>query len=406
VTFLPIRSQQPPALHFSSPCSATLRLVLLSLPILMVLLLPLGNAAQTPAVPSGEIKGMVADENKPLAGARLTLANAIAGKSFTLKTDDFGGFVLPYAPYGYYDVDVVSADGERLLHQQISITPAESAHSVTLKIDVSLSKTTGLPGDPDEFGILRPFPEPNIKNTQKHNKEVARLNRKIEESNALILQANAAIRTQQWQQALEPLQQLTGMEPDYWGNFCQLGDVQFHLGQYQEAIGSYETAILMDGDASGSGPPPSDAEIAQRKKAVGRMLNNEGLAYESLHKTREAIAAFNRAAAQSTDPYGAYLNLCRLQYNLKNVPATVAACDQAIAAGPNKPAPYYFKGTLLVFANQSAVANGAGVPPDALEALHKYLELAPNGEYAAQVRQTLNQLGGLANIAIGHFNKN
>jgi tetratricopeptide (TPR) repeat protein len=380
---------------------------LLTLAALFVLLFPAMNAAQEQAPTTGEIKGTITDEGKPLAGARLSLANGHAGKSFKIKTDDFGRFLLQDAPYGYYDVEVVGADGDRLLQQQISIIPAGSARTATINIDVSRSKMTSQPGDAEVYGTLRPSPEPNIKNAQKRNKAIKHENEKISEVNALVLQANAAVLDKRWQDGLAPLLELTAMEPDNWGYLAELGDVQNNLGQYQEAIGNYESGILVAGDVSGSDSKTADADFARKKAAVSHMLNNEGNSYNKLHKTREALAAYNRAAALAADPSMAYFNLCVTQYNLKSVEGTIAACDKAISVNPGKAEPYYFKGSILVYANQPAVTGKiTAPPPGAAEALNKYLELAPDGDHAAEIRQMLNYLAALGRATAGATNKN
>jgi len=380
---------------------------LLSLAALFVLLTPTKNTAQAQPPATGEIKGIITDESKPLAGARLSLANGHAGKIFKIKTDDYGRFLLEDAPYGYYDVEVVSADGDRLLQQQIWITPAGSARAATVNIDVSRSKMTTVPGDPEVYGTIRTLPEPNIKNKQKQNKAVEEQNEKISQMNALILQANAAVLDQRWKDGLAPLLELTGMDPNNWEYLGELGDVQYHLGQYQEAIGSFESGILAAGDISGSDPNTADADFAQKKTAVSHMLNNEGLAYSKLHKTKEAIAAYNKAAALAADPSLAYFNLCVTQYNLKNVEGTIATCDKAISVNPSKAEPYYFKGALLVYVNQPAVTGKlTAPPPGAAEALNKYLELAPDGDHAAEAREMLNYLAALGRATAGNTKKN
>jgi tetratricopeptide (TPR) repeat protein len=380
---------------------------LLSLAALFVLLFPAKNAAQAQAPATGEIKGTITDAGKPLAGTRLTLANVHAGKSFKIKTDDFGNFLLQDAPYGYYDLEVVSPDGDRLLQQQISIIPAGSARTATVNIDVSRSKMTSLPGDAEVYGTIRTLPEPDIKNNRQRNKEIQKQNEKISQMNALILQANAAVLDQRWQDGLAPLLELTGMDPDNWEYLGELGDVQYNLGQYQEAVGSYESGILAAGDISGSDPKTANADFARKKTAVSQMLNNEGNSYNKLHKTKEAIAAYSRAAALAADPSLAYFNLCVTQYNLKSVEGTIAACDKAISVNPSKAEPYYFKGTLLVYVNQPAVTGKVTAPPPgAAEALNKYLELAPDGDHAAEVREILNYLAALGRATARDTKKN
>ena len=380
---------------------------LLSLAALFVLLFPTMNAAQAQAPATGEIKGTITDAGKPLAGARLSLANVHAGKSFRIKTDDFGKFLLQDAPYGYYDLEVVSADGDRLLQQQLSIIPAESARTATVNIDVSRSKMTSLLGDAEVYGAIRTLPEPNIKNNKQRNKEIQKQNERISQMNALILQANAAVLDQRWQDGLAPLLELTGMDPDDWEYLEELGDVQYNLGQYQEAIGSYESGILAAGDISGSDPKTADADFARKKTAVSHMLNNEGNTYNKLHKTKEAIAAYSKAAALAADPSLAYFNLCVMQHNLKSVEGTIAACDKAISVNPSKAELYYFKGALLVYVNQRAVTGKVTAPPPgAAEALKKYLELAPDGGHAAEVREMLNYLAALGRATAGDTKKN
>jgi tetratricopeptide (TPR) repeat protein len=187
----------------------------------------------------------------------------------------------------------------------------------------------------------------------------------------------------------------------------ELGDVQYHLGQYQEAVGSYESGILAAGDISGSDAKTGDADFAQKKTAVSHMLNNEGLAYNKLHKTKEAIAAYDRAAAMSADPSLAYFNLCVTQYNLKSVEGTIAACDKAISVSPGKAELYYFKGALLAYVHQPTVTGKDTAPrPGASEALNKYLELAPEGEHAAEVREMLKYLAAMVRATTGDTKKN
>jgi tetratricopeptide (TPR) repeat protein len=392
----------------SRPCPKNVLLFcLLAVFLVFLAFLPTNAGAQTPL--TGQIKGTVTDESKPLAGVVVSLANVHAGKSFKIKTDDFGRFVLQDAPYGYYNLEIVGNDGDRLLQQQLSIIPGDNSQTATVNIDVSRSRTTSAPGDPAVYGVPRTLPAPNVKNKKEKNKEITRLNEKISEMNVLILQANAAALSGQWQDAVAPLLQLTAMDPDNWEYFSELGDAQYHLGQYRDALGSYETGLLNAGDVSGINTETADAESARKKTGVSQMLNNEGLVYRALHKTKEAIAAYGKSAALASNPSLAYFNLCVTQYNLKNVEGTVAACDKAISVDPGRAEAYYFKGALLLYASQPALTGKVAAPPAGTsEALQKYLELAPEGEHAREVRQMLEYLAALTKHAenADHANKN
>jgi tetratricopeptide (TPR) repeat protein len=375
--------------------------------ILLVLFAALPAAAQTPA--TGSIKGTVTDESKPLAGVVVNLANIDAGKSFRIKTDDLGRFAIEAAPYGDYEVEVISAGGEKLLTEEITIYASGSPAIAIVKIDVSQAKITSISSDLTPISAIDPTaPAPKTKYSKQQMRDMKTKNEKISEMNVLILQANGALLEGRWQEALAPLQELTGMDPDNWEFFSGLGDAQSHLGQYQEAIGSYETGILVAGDLAAVDPNGTAAGLERKKAGVGHMLNNEGNTYNELHKAKEALAAYSKAAALDPNPKLAYYNLCATQYNAKNVEGALDACDKAIAVDPGKAETYFLKGSLLVYMNQPGQNGKVTVPAGAANALKKYLELAPDGEHAKEVRQMLEYLAVLGKHAdsANHANNN
>jgi tetratricopeptide (TPR) repeat protein len=306
-------------------------------------------------------------------------------------------------------VEVISAGGEKLLTEEITINASGSPAIAIVKIDVSQAKITSIASDPTPISAIDPTaPAPRTKYTKQQIRDMKTKNEKTSEMNALILQANAALLEGHWQEALAPLQELTGMDPDNWEYFSGLGDAQSHLGQYQEAIGSYETGILVASDPAAMHPDDAAAALERKKAGVGHMLNNEGTTYNELHKTKEALAAYSKAAALDPNPKLAYYNLCAAQYNAKNVAGALAACDKATAVDPGKAETYFLKGSLLVHMNQPGEKGNVTVPAGAAEALEKYLELAPDGEHAKEVRQMLEYLAVLRKHAdsANHANNN
>ena len=122
------------------------------------------------------------------------------------------------------------------------------------------------------------------------------------------------------------------------------------------------------------------------------MLINEGNAYLKLHKNKEAIDAYNKAASMDPNPARVYFNLCATQYNIGNVEGALHACDKALAADRSKADAYFIKGSLLVADNKTDRNGKITAPPGTVEAHRKYLELAPNGAHANDVRQMLGYL--------------
>jgi tetratricopeptide (TPR) repeat protein len=178
------------------------------------------------------------------------------------------------------------------------------------------------------------------------------------------------------------------MNPNRWDYLQALGDAEFGQGKYEEAAATYGKAIPMAQNNTDAKADPAKAKIA-----VGAMFTNQGNAYLKLKKTQEAVAAFTQAAALSSNPGTAYFNLCATQYNIGNTEGALQACDKAIAADPNKADAYYIKGSLLIGASTTDKEGKVIPAPGTVEALNKYLELAPDGAHAGEVKQMLEYTG-------------
>jgi len=138
---------------------------------------------------------------------------------------------------------------------------------------------------------------------------------------------------------------------------------------------------------------------------VVQMLTNEGNSYLKLKKNPEAIAVFTKAAEMDPNPGTAYFNLCATQYNTGNVEGALVSCDKAIAADPTKADAYYIKGSLLIGSGKMDKDNKFIAPPGSAEALNKYLELAPDGAHAADVKQMLAFIGSKVETSFGERKK-
>jgi tetratricopeptide (TPR) repeat protein len=206
--------------------------------------------------------------------------------------------------------------------------------------------------------------------------------------NALIDKANAALTARQWQDAENLLKQLIAMAPARWEYHSGLGDAQGNQGRYQEAVASYDKGIaLAEKDQGG-------ADAAKAKAGLAAMLTAKGNMQIKLKNFPAAIAAFERAAPLSANPGVAYFNICATLYNMGQTKGVVAACDKAIAADPNKADAYFIKGSVLVAEGTMDKSGKIVVAPACLQALRKYLALAPNGGHAADVKEMLAAIAG------------
>jgi tetratricopeptide (TPR) repeat protein len=206
--------------------------------------------------------------------------------------------------------------------------------------------------------------------------------------NALIEQASQDTQARNWAQAAAGYKQLIELDPNRYEFYAALGNMQLNLGQYDDAIHTYDKGIQLAQNLSGPKEDP-----ARTKAALGQMLTNEGNCYLKLRKNDAAIAAYEKAAALDPNPGTAYFNLCATQYNMGNMDAAASACEKAIAADPTKADAYFIKGSALYGNGHIDNQKKYIVPPGTVEALNKYLELAPNGGHVADVKAMLEALG-------------
>ena len=228
------------------------------------------------------------------------------------------------------------------------------------------------------------------KRSETQIEEIKKQNERAQNQNALIKQAMDAMAAKNWQAAVAPLQQLIADDPNNWQFHSAMGDVQLNLGSYDQAIAAYEKGIQL---AQRGSADAANSDPAKTKAAIGKMLTQEGNAYLKLRKNKEAVDAYTKAARYDPNPGTAYFNLCATHYNSGNVAGALDACDKAIAADPNKADAYFIKGSLLIAESKTDSSGKVTAPRGTAEALKKYLELAPEGAHAKDVKELLAFIG-------------
>lgn len=369
-------------------------LVVAMLSVLLCALAALPSWAQTV---SAQVEGTVTEGTKPLPNVQVTLTNKGTGKVLKIKTDKNGKFTAVGVPYGAYEVEVTSSSGEKLFHQnETQIAPSETSAASVMKIDISETKSSGGqggPGAPSGQGQQGASGQPQPKYTKEQIEEIKKQNEKATNTNALIKEALDAMNAKNWQAAQGPLQQLIAADPNNWQYQSAMGDTYLNLGQFDQAVESYQKGIQAAESNTTVDPRNPATDPAKKKVGEAKMLTNLGNAYMKLHKNKEAVDSFTKAASMDPNPAIAYFNLCATQYNTGNVEGALDACDKAIAADPNKADAYFIKGSLLIAGSKTEADGKIVAPPGTSEALNKYLELQPDGPHAADVKQMLAYIG-------------
>jgi tetratricopeptide (TPR) repeat protein len=319
-----------------------------------------------------QVTGKVIEANgQPGAGMQVTYTNTTTQRVYKVKTDKGGVFGFVGIVPGDYDVTVSSPTGEHLYAKKMTVT---ESNPNTVTIDLR-EGAAGAKFTPEQIEAM------------KKQREQAMA------QNALITQALNAINAKHWQDAVSPLEQLIAADPSRYEFVQSLGDAYFNLGQYDKAVQSYQQGIDKAQSSTAVDPKNPATDPVKKKAQIASMLTNQGNSYLKLRKNNEAIAAYTKAADLDPNPGTAYFNLCATQYNTGNSEGALKACDKAIAAQPDRADAYFIKGSVLLGDSKTDKDGKLTAPPGTVEALKKYLELAPDGPHANDVKQMLDAVG-------------
>jgi len=152
--------------------------------------------------------------------------------------------------------------------------------------------------------------------------------------------------------------------------------------------------LLLAAFAQGQTVAPTD-NCAQTKKenlSAGQFYLKLGDCYLKLKDNAKAIDAYLKSAQYSLQPAKAYFNICAVMYNVGDTARAESACKLAIKFDPNRADAYFVLGSVL-FAESPIASYGKVQPLEGTrEALNKYLELAPDGPHAEDVKAMLKML--------------
>jgi hypothetical protein len=298
-----------------------------------------------------------------------------------------GADILP----GDYVVTVF-ADGKSLDFQDV---PLKVGDDKTVDFDMSRAEYLKLM-TPEERAALEEY--------KKKNAAVSADNAKIENLNKAMKEAQedeAAGKGDEAVKLLEGMPALRPTEPIIW---AALGQAQLSAGdQAAKAAGlkpPYTDQAVLDKYAAAAASFQKAIDNAPTNKKitpdiVAAYYLNLGQALSKGGKLTEAAAAYETSATTFPGKAGtAYYNESVIMYTANKNAEANAAADKAIAADPKRADAYYIKAQALIPGAAPDPKTGKFVlPPGCLEAYQEYLELAPEGPHAAEVKDLLTNLG-------------
>lgn len=381
------------------------RTLSLWLGILALALMP--ALAQTPAA-TGKIHGRVINPT----GAPQT------GGAVSLSTDGGGTLKFSFPVSGTGEFSGEAAPGTYMIIYRAADTPAgkmvDSVRGIKIVAGEDIAQDLDM-SRAEYIKTMSPEQQKQLEELKKQNsaalnanKVIAALNSDLKAVNQDIKDAEAArtaaaqqlgagatnaaieakateIRDAKYNEVLAMMTKDTEAKPDEPILWTNLARAQLGLKKYPDAEVSYKKALELAGAAKKPNP-----------EVLGVINAGLGEVYARQSKVAEANAAFD--AATKADPTKAAFHLRNqaiIFFQEKNSPAQVTAADLAIKAETN-PANqallYYIKGQGLVMnATVDPKTNRIVLPADCTEAYNHYLELAPNGTYAAEVKGILAQ---------------
>jgi tetratricopeptide (TPR) repeat protein len=352
----------------------------------------------------GEIHGIVKDtEGTPLnGGAEIRLSTDL-----TLPANERRWkYKAPVGPDGTYKVTGI-APGEYLINVfrgETSVdyfqTTIKQADEKTVDFDMSR---------PAYIASLTPEERKSLEEARAKNAGVRAENAKIANINKTIIQARIDEKNGKAADAVAALTPLTVAKPDEAIIWAALGEAQ--LAAADDARKAAQTAhtdtkdpaILQKyADAAVSYQKALDTNNASKKPIPDIAFSsnlNMGQAFGRSGKPDEAGAAYEAAAKADPTKAGlAYFNEAVVYYQTNTkMKEAAAAADRAIAADPKRVDAYYIKGQALIpdakpVTDPKTQVTTFELPPGCLEAYQEYLELAPNGVHAADVKDLLTNL--------------
>jgi tetratricopeptide (TPR) repeat protein len=351
---------------------------------------------------TGSVKGVCKDtEGKPIAGATVEWYSQDTGHKFDLKTNNKGEyFSLGIAP-GKYKV-TLSQDGKELFHfSNVPVTLDETP------LDFDLKKE--LAGQAQAQGVSAE----ELKKRQEAAEKAAKETNTVKVLNEKLLAANQASQAGDYEAAINVLTEATQTDPTrdliwfkladaYRNSAVKQTDTAEKSKRLNAAVSDYEKAVDLKQKALEAGPKTPEAN-----KQLAAYYNNLGEAEAKVGKTDDAMKAYTQAA--QLDQAGAgqyYFNLGAVLTNANTTndskmrKAAIEAFDKAIAADPNRPDPYYWKGVNLI-GDATLKGDKMVAPEGTAAAFNKYLELQPAGPHAEEAKAMLASIGATIETQFG-----
>jgi tetratricopeptide (TPR) repeat protein len=338
------------------------------------------NPAGLPLTPNGEVK-LTTEKNPNSPNTKF---------DYTFPIDDNGEYKGSGIKPGNYTA-VAFQEGKH-----VDFMPAQIPAGANQEVNFDMTRK-------EYIDKMSPADREALEEYKKNAAATTAQNAKITNLNTLLKSARADTAAGNYDSAAKAMTDATTAKPDEPILWETLGDAQ--LGQANAAAKVAHDAKTTDptvpdkfaaAETSYEKALTLNAALAKPSADLTGTANNQlGQAFGKTGKVKEAAAAYELAAkADPTKAATYYFNEAATLFNGNDIDGAAAAADKAIAADPTKADAYYIKGQALVQkATVDPKTNTITAPPDCIAAYQKYLELAPTGPHAQEIKDVLAGIG-------------
>ncbi|RRA50085.1 carboxypeptidase-like regulatory domain-containing protein [Acidipila sp. EB88] len=323
---------------------------------------------------NGSIHGHIQDPvGAAIGGAQVLVTTDGKTPKYTFTADANGDYKGTGIAPGTYILDL--QQGGKPIDQMMNI-----------KIDAGTDQAENFDlSRADYIAKMTPEQRKQMEEVKKQNAEALKNNSVVKTLNADLQKAREDIKAKNYAEADELMTKDAAAKPDAGVIWLELGNAQLGEKKYPDATTSLQKVISLE-----SAAPKPNVDL------IGAANNGLGEALASQSKIPDATAAYDAAAKVDPAKAGMYYTneTIVLSRSGQNGDAVAAAADKAIAADPTKPIPYYLKGQALIAkATVDPKTQKIVAPPGCSDAYQKYLELAPDGQFAADAKNILTSMG-------------
>ncbi len=329
---------------------------------------------------TGSIRGkVIGKDGQPLQGAMIKIERQEVRGNYKVKTRKKGDFFHAGLPLGNYNVncEVEGQVVDRVGNVRVSLSdPVEIVFDLQ---KLAARQKTG----PTQTDIASMTAEERKRYEQAIRKRQQAIS-KNKELNETFNDGMVALKMKNYPAAVQGLVKASELEPGQHVIWANLGEAQSKLAVsktgaersklYGDAVSSYEKAIEID------------ATNAAYHNNVGLVMVRAGQIEEGQMKLAEAAMLDPEKAAKY------FFNLGAVMVNTGNTDGAIQAFTKATESNAQFADAYYQLGMALV-GKAETQSDGTVVPAEGtIEAFETYIELEPQGQFAAGAQGMLSGL--------------